>query len=526
MRSIPWVMTLDFLRRGRWMLPSLALLANAMPLLLLTALRASEALNPSDSSHITMHIVLTQMSMWIFGVAIISSMGPVSKMYALPVTTTTIVVWRLLLLAGLAFTVGALNTLLINVLFDVDWPVWGPALLLAAALALAQASVWYADKSIWCVVALALLALGYGAWMRSRYGSFWSPPSHYWREISLGDAAVMLGMLALALLVGVAGVARGRRGEPPLSLGLLEGLQRWLDGMRAVMPPFHSPVAAQFWYEWRRKGWMMPAGAAFGLAIAFAAWLAFSRDPGDLWEGIFGLGGCLTILGFVAGMIIGHQGPSDVNFDLGSFFATRPLTTTTLANTLLKACGLSVLLAWTMWALAFVGVYAALRAMSVPTPLLPNQLQWWFYPATLLGPWIAATLLGCIGLSGRIRLFIEIGGGLLGAWIALTLFGQFALSDDAQALLRSGSLVALGVACVVGSLVVYARAWRQGLIEWPAVYIAGSLWIALCLAAWFAFGQPLSLMLLASYALTCGLLALALAPLAAAPLALDWNRTR
>ena len=87
----------------------------------------------------------------------------------------------------------------------------------------------------------------------------------------------------------------------------------------------------------------MPIGAAFGLLLALAIWSIFNRNPSDLWEGVFGLGACLSVLGFVSGMILGHNGGSDNNFDLGGFLATRPLTTTTLANILLKTCGLSVM---------------------------------------------------------------------------------------------------------------------------------------------------------------------------------------
>jgi hypothetical protein len=521
-------MTLDTLRRGRWTLPSIAVAVNAMPLMLLTALRGVAAIDPGDPSLIMIHVVLTQVNMWVFGVAVLSSQGPVSKLFTLPVTTATIVFWRMLALVILAALQSLLSTLMINALFGVDWPLWGPALLLAVSMAGAQAILWYADKSAWVIVMLAALALIYGGWMQSRYGGVLVQPDHYWREISLADAAFMLTMLGFAFALGVAGVARLRRGEPPLSLGIIDAIHRALQGKHGAAAPFRSPIAAQFWYEWRKKGWVMPVGASFGLLLAFFIWSIFNRDPGELWEGIFGLGACLTILGFIGGLILGHNGPNDTSYDLGGFLATRPLTTTTLANILLKACGLSVLLAWLMWVAAYAGVYVVLRAtQATPLSFLPNELSWWYYPLTLLGPWVAVTLVASVGLSGRATRFIVIGGGLFAAWIAVNIAGKYAIPPEHEQILNRGFIVLVSALFVLGTLAAFIAAVRRGLIRWPAVYVAGTLWLALTAGAMFTLANQLTpLQSLVSIAVAGGIFALAVAPLATAPLALAWNRTR
>jgi hypothetical protein len=523
-------MTVDFLRRGRWTLPSLALGVNFFPLLLLTALGSHGAIDASDPGHIIMHIVLTQVNMWMFGVAVISSQGPVSKLFALPVTAATIVLWRMSMLVILATVQCVLSTLLINSLFDVDWPLWGPALLLAISLAAAQAIVWYADKSIWVVPMLSLLALGYGGWMKSHYGGMFQQPDHYWRQVTLADAGQMLVMLALAYWLGVAGVARMRRGELPLSLGIVD----WLWGLMGqgrfrAAAPFPSPTAAQFWHEWRKKGWAMPAGAGFGLLLALAGWLLFNRNPNDLWEALFALGGCLTILALIGGLILGNSGMRGDDFALGSFLATRPLTTTTLANILLKACGASVLLAWLLWAVAFGLAFAILTATrAAPVPLLPGKLHWSYYPGTLLGPWIVVTLVASVGLTGRLPRFIVAGACLFAGWIAMTIFSGYALSPQGQDLLNQAVVTVLGIGCLLGTLAAFLAAWRRRLIRWPVVYVCGTLWAALTFAALFGLARyPFtSLQLLVIGTLASGLLALAVAPLATAPLAMAWNRTR
>ena len=528
MRSIPLALTLDTLRRGRWTLPSLALAVNAIPLMLLTALRASGAIHPEDPSHIVMHIVLTQVNMWVFGVVVISAQGPISKLFSLPVTTATIVLWRLLLLMILAALQSVLSTLLINALFDVNWPLWGPALLLAVSMAGAQAIVWYADKSAWSVPMLATLALIYGFWLKSRYGALFSQPDHYWRAVTLADVAFMLAMLVAAYLLGVVGVARNRRGEPPLSLGIIAALHRMFQGNVGPAKPFRSPLDAQFWFEWRKKGWALPAGAAFGLLLALLIWTAFNRNLNDLWEGMFALGACLTILAIVAGLITGHSGRSDTDYDMGSFLATRPLTTTSLAHTLLKTCAASVLLAWLIWVVAYAGVYLLLRVVqSNPVSLLPGELSWWYYPLTLLGPWVAITLVASCGLTGRMLPFIVLSLTLFAGWVVLAVLGKFVLSQQQQELAQGSFLIAVATACMVGTCAAFTAAWQRGLVGWPAIYVAGSAWLVLTAVGILTLTDralPLQSLLVASIA--SAIFALAVAPLAAAPLALAWNRTR
>lgn len=528
MRSIPLAMTLDTLRRGRWTLPGLALAVNALPLVLLAAMHSAGAIMPDDPSQIMIHITLSQVNMWVFGVVVISSQGPASKLFTLPVPATAIVLWRMSLLVVLAALQSVLSTLLINLLFDVNWPVWGPALLLAVSMSGAQAIIWYADKSVWSVPLLAALALVYGVYMKSRYGGVFQQVDHYWREITFADAGFLLVMVALAYLLGVAGVARNRRGEPPLSLGIADAIGRALQGKLRPATPFRSPVAAQFWFEWRKKGWALPVGAAAGLLLALTIWTLFNRDLGALWDGVFVLGACLTVLGFVAGIIVGHNGGSDSNFDLGGFLATRPLTTTTLANILLKTCALSVLLAWFLWVGAYLGVYLVLWGIQGrQSPLLVNDLSWWYYPVTLLAPWVAVTLVANVGLSGRPLPFIGIGCGLFTAWILLIAFGKYFLSTELQELAQRVFLVATSVLCVGATLAAFIAAWRRQLIGWLQIYVAASLWIALTTLGALTLTKGVTpLQSLTAITLASALFALAVAPLATAPLALAWNRNR
>ena len=83
----------------------------------------------------------------------------------------------------------------------------------------------------------------------------------------------------------------------------------------------------------------------------------------------------------------------------------------------------------------------------------------------------------------------------------------------------------IGGAAVLATAGGFGMAVRRGLIGWPTCGIATAGWLTLC-----GLAGSLSLLLSslepAPLVFMAGLLALPMAPLAAAPLALSWNRHR
>ena len=67
MRSIPVAMTWEMFSRGRWSLIGAALAAMAMPTIVLGALHRVGAFESGDQSQITIHMVMVQISMFVFG---------------------------------------------------------------------------------------------------------------------------------------------------------------------------------------------------------------------------------------------------------------------------------------------------------------------------------------------------------------------------------------------------------------------------------------------------------------------------
>ncbi|HEV3004324.1 MAG TPA: hypothetical protein VGX78_07670, partial [Pirellulales bacterium] len=389
MRSIPWTMTCEMLQHGRWGLLAAALGANLLPAILLTALRYDGALVRGDPSQVVIHVALVQINMFLFAAAVFAAQGHPSRLYAFPVPTSQLVAWHLLP-AMVAVAIESLaSTAVLNAVFDLGWPLWGPALFVAVALAWVQAACWLTEKTAWIVVAMTLVAAVFGLWFKSRYGAIFSQPSHYWMEVTPLEITTVLALAMAAYATAVVGVGRNRRGEPVPSLGIIAWFDRVFDPAPNAGLRFRTPAQAQLWFEWRKKGWFIPGMVVFCILVGFGAWLMFSRRADDLCVGFVAGGALLSLMGLIAGMIIGNVGPNDANFEIGSFLATRPMTSAHMAQSVLKMAAKSALMAWFIWAAAFLALYLLLVAIdAVPQLDLPKVLGWRYFPATLLCSWV------------------------------------------------------------------------------------------------------------------------------------------
>lgn len=524
MRSIPVAMMWETLRRGRFNLLTAALAANAIPFLLFSVLEREGALDPADPIQIGMHVVFAQISPFAFGLAAIAAIGAPARLYALPIRTVTLVLLHFLqaMLAVLVET--AASTAVLNGAFGLRWPFWGPALFGAVAVVVIQATMWLADRSLWLAPAIAVPGGALGLWFKARYGPVFSQPTHYWNVVTPLDAAT-LALIALAAYgVAVVGVARNRRGEPPVSIGFVD----WLIRVFAAWPlrdvGFGTPAEAQFWFEWRKKGWSMPALVIMGLVFGVGSWLATSRAAEDLYKGFVAGGAMFLLTTFMTGIVMGQTGALDLR--IGPFLATRPMSTTDMARAILKCAAKSVLIGWSIWAASFVAVAAILQAIGVGFSLqLAEPFGWWYVPAILVGAWAGLGVLGPLALTGRQRLVGGVIFGSVSLLIGLLVFSKFALTRQGQEQFFHWGLAVLAMLLVAGTGIAFAAARRRSLIGTPTVLIATSLWGILI--AIVVLGRVITSAdpLVVSFC-SAGVLALAVSPLATAPLALAWNRNR
>lgn len=529
MRSIPVAMTWEMLSHGRWTLPASVLGANAMPVLLHSAFRLHGGMERDDPSTIVMHFMLLQVSLLILAAGAYAAQGAPARLFAWPIRTATLVATQMLL----AMLVVGLETFVsgaaLNALFDLNWPLWGPALFGATAVAAIQATLWLTEKSpAWLPWALALVAGLLGFWLKSRYGEAFSQPTRYWTEVTPSEILTMLGITALSFYVAVLGVARQRRGDVLPAFGVLAWFERTFDSAPSVGQPFRTPAQAQFWYEWQQKGWPMPAATIFGMVVGCGIWAISIRDGKELLHAFSVGGGLLSVVAMVGGMIVGNTGPSDSNFGIGHFLATRPMTSVEMSRTILKVAAKSVLIMWSLWAVMFAVAWLTLLAFKAIPPEVPaewRQFGWWYVPATLLGPWIVVGLLSSLGLTGSSSFAVKVFCCVVLLIVSRPLLEQHFLSYQTRQQIDRAIPVCLGAVFMLGTAWAFIAARRRNLIEARTAWTIIGVWTLLSglivLESWRRSDFPVT-----ASVLGIGLLATVFAPLATAPLALTWNRNR
>ena len=307
------------------------------------------------------------------------------------------------------------------------FPFLFPSLYLATGMVCFQAIVWsLATKPI-----LRLLVLGiWGAalttsWLsfsplmgQAQVGTTLAEMLHV--SVQTAQSGVLLATGATAFGIAWWSVARQRHGVrfkfPRFRLGL-----DWLaERFRTKRKPFGSPQAAQFWFEWRRNGMLLP--------LILGALLLVITVPFFTLAPFFGRAGAETttitlawmlVLPFALAFIIG-QGFGKTNFwgqglgkELGvpQFIAVRPFTAGDWLGVKLRAAGLSAVVTWSILVLlvsAWLFTCCELGQMgawivTLPPPLWLGALGVPLLPLLLLAmllTWrllIANTYLGALG---------------------------------------------------------------------------------------------------------------------------------
>ena len=553
MRTIPMALTWELFARTRWLLLLWLCAASVLPMLLYTALALQMPrpfvdparahlvpadlewglrgiIDTNDPAFIIMHVVLIQINMFTFGAGLMTSMGPISRLYGYPARTATLVMAQLLPAVGCMLAEMVLSTLLLNAVFDVRWPVLGPALFAAVGMTGIMAVAWWSEKSAWLPVSVAAVGSGFGLWFKTRYGPLFDLPTHYWSEFTLGDAVSLLALGGLSLWMAVAAVSRNRCGEPPVSLGLLAWWEKLSDRPPVPQQRWTTPLESQLWFEWRRRGWVMPTGVLFGLGGGLVWWAVFSRDLKILVEGILQGGGVLMgLVGLVGGMMLGHCGANDQDLTMSQFLATRPLTNQQWARWMLWNAAKSSAAAMSLWTLSLIVIVVPLLVSGVVRwDALDGEIRsiwWWWLPVAFLAPWVLGAGLGAIALTGRTQPFLGITLVVFGGGITAGFVIKYVLTDDQQKLFWQVTFAGLGVVLAVLTTWLFVQARRRELLDSLTAWWSLFVWLALlAIVVGLQLVRPELPWLVVVF--LCGTLALVVMPLAATPLALAWNRTR
>ena len=451
-----------------------------------------------------------------------------ARMFTLPVTTRALAGWPML------YGTAASATLWLATAFIARWPggvdihlpwIW-PALLMSVYLAWMQALTWmpYGLRGVRVVVAaLWLAAVDVIVLLAFHY-----KPGEFVM------AALLAPQIPLAYLVACYAVARARRGDVPDWRALFARRAPLANARSHQQKDFLSPGRAQTWFEWRRHGRTLPALVAIVVPVELLLLFIPGNDtPPIVFEILFI---ALITPPFMAAFAAAALSTST------PYMATRPLTSASLIAAKVKMTIWSTLAAWLLVIVFMAGalllsgrmpvvVERARAGAGVTGTIRLIAAVLFVVTALVASTWKHLVQSLCIGLTGRDWL---IKGSVILALAFLVALGPLAdgiIGDrNVQSVIWNGLpwiLVALVFLKMIAGTWVAIRLYDSRLLSDRAIVTGAACWLATVLAVYGVFEWFAASPLIPRYFL--GAIAILLVPLArvaAAPLALSWNRHR
>ena len=545
MRSIPQALLWEILSHGRWSIPGCFLLANLMPVLVYGALSVFP-FDPTNQEFVVLQFAFIPILVLQLAGGLVIALGPVSRLYFAPISASSIVAWHMF--AGAAILAGetVLAAWLYNTVFHVNWPILGAGLFAAAAWSAIQLLICASTRSFVMVCIGGLPGVLLCLWLQSRFGAWFSPPKHFWNEVTAIDFATLAFTFGVCTVLSTWSVQWSRCGEHPLKLRLLSWLDAQLNSILASrkLNRFRSPAAAQFWFEWQLKGRALPICTLIVVLVfsifGFGIWCIDRVSPTKLYEVVLILGGLLSLLaigsGFMLGVDISSQTAGQrqtqlgdvmdsIQFDsFGSFMSSRPVTNADFAKALLKTAAASCLVSWCVW-FAYYLSFVALLTVSHQAPgnWIPLRMGMLWFPLTLLGPWVVSANIAALAQTGRgVKILLWTCGGLTGVLILFLVMLKF-VPVSAASQFYTVFIWTSAVLIVFVSILAFMRAKQQQHLRTSSLLTAALIGCCMAIAG-FAF-LPADTQRF-EYPLVFGFAALAVLPVATLPLAIAWNRHR
>jgi hypothetical protein len=231
------------------------------------------------------------------------------------------------------------------------------------------------------------------------------------QKVNHSVGMVLAGVAAAAFFGAWFAVERQRRGGGRGRGWFWARLRAALDILPRRRRKFSSASAAQFWFEWRRAGWLLPAATGFTLLAVFVPVSCFTRneDHATLWILAWALG-LPIIFGVVVGKGLGKPEFWASDHGVPSFLAIRPLASGQVVVTKMKVAACSVLITWVVVALYF--------CFWLPLWAETSELrELWEAALAARGP-VAAGLILSLGLLSAIVMTWR--GMVGGMWIGLS----------------------------------------------------------------------------------------------------------
>ena len=234
------------------------------------------------------------------------------------------------------------------------------AVLIGAYMVFYQTILWtLAGFQTLRVIVLGLLGTSFvGVAFLPLFAEYTSSP---WLSESV-LSMLLAGLTLIAFLAAWISVGRQRCGGGRRRNRFKALIERIADALPRRKKGFRSPAAAQFWFEWRRSGLLLPLciGALLVVVIGPLSWHMRDDPAGTLW-----------ILGWVLAMPVILAAPVGKGFSkpdfwsrdlsLPAFVAIRPLATGEMVAIKMKVAALSTAASWLL-VLALLAVWLPLWA--------------------------------------------------------------------------------------------------------------------------------------------------------------------
>ena len=457
-----------------------------------------------------------------------------TRMFTLPVTTSALAGWPMLLGGTAVASLWLCAALLFRLGWGQDLPLIWPALMGAVFLAWTQVLSWSAYPIPGLRIIAAVL------WLASLDAAVIFAVEYKVTEPQL--VAMLLPQLPLAYFAARFVVGRARQGLVPDWSGVFGSVGQFARLRWPRTERFRSPERAQLWFEWRQEGWILPLSVFMVLPFELGfLYICRNEPPVMTFEALLFVLLTPPFLAGFAGAIAGGSGRQGSDSGGATFAATRPLTSAALVAAKFRMAMWSTLLTWL---LVFVSLEVALT----------HSGSW-----PRVGGWIGET----IDVAGRPHAaalsFLIIAGLLASTWKQLvqSLYIRLAGRDwlvRASVVMRLSMLVVLfplldsffrkeGVFAfvwddwpwILAALVVVKmtavnwvlpRLHRSRLVSESTLVTGAVSWVVLVLSlygllVWLISTPPL----VPRYGpILLAILAVPLARISAAPLALGWSR--
>ena len=535
MTAIVRVITWEFRRENRWWIV-LAILA----ILGLNSLLYRTALPKYDSEDQILQFTIFVLEMGLIGMFLCtgqynkakSRLGFPEHLFTKPVRMRFVTGLRLTLAVAIAVLLYLLTAAAVYWTTGMIWSIVPACLYMTACVMFLHAMAWSLPAEP--ALQILLSTMGYLVLCMLYYDDLHSGP----------QAARLWGLLISIVLcagLAIAGATLDRRSQ---RLDLSSLWDRITHALTACLPwrrcACTSPERALFWFHWIRKGWVLPGLSALAMILGFGLswipWAHRSQVITDYFMVIFFAHA--FALPPLLGLILCQQ--ETRNQGLATYLGTLPVPNRAMLTAYLKGCLASLVLAWGIFIMG-LGILHLGFKVTGQGPLLSGLISSLKdmaraifsidgHPSVFqiagiysLAAWSVIGLTGSMILNGRRSVAIVVFAALF-LWPILP-----ALADNLGA--SSSTVVAIAVlealcyilVAIVGTIAAFGYAVHKRLITSSLGIAALLIYPALILVNWKVLYAPRPLVEILGL---MAILMLPVAPLATAPLALDWNRHR